>query len=203
LRKPSISAWAVNQAARRRPQDVKALIRAGAELRKAQRGAISGGGPAALREATRTHRGLVEDLTETARDALEERGTISPSVLLRIAQTLRAASVEKEASKRLTTGTLEEDVEQSGFGPLLSVVPKRPAKAVRPKPPAKPAKPKQRPKPKPNPNIARLAQLRAQLAQAQRDALRERREADRVARLAEKADNRVRALEAKIERISG
>ncbi len=208
LRKPSVSAWAVNQAARRRPQDVKALVRAGAELRKAQRAAISGRGPSELREATRTHRGLVEDLTETAREALQDRGAVSPSVLLRIAQTLRAASVDKEAAKRLTAGVLQEDVEQSGFGPLLSVVPGRRAKArnapratPEPKPKPKP-KPKAKAKPKPDPNVARLAKLREQLAQAQRDARRERREADRVARLAEKAEERLRALQAKIERIT-
>ena len=34
LRKPSVSAWAVNQAVRRRPQETKALVKAGDELRK-------------------------------------------------------------------------------------------------------------------------------------------------------------------------
>ena len=68
LRKPSVSAWAVNQAARRRPQDVKALVKAGDELRKAQRQAVSGRAAGGLREATAAHRRLVEELTDTARD---------------------------------------------------------------------------------------------------------------------------------------
>lgn len=171
-------------------------------MRKAQRGAISGRGPSALREATRTHRGLVEELTEAAREALEARGTVSPSVVLRITQTLRAASVDKDASKRLTAGTLREDVEQSGFGPLLSVVPKR---SVKSRPAGRPVprpKPEAKPRLRPDPKVARLAKLRDQLAEAQRDARRERLKADRVARLAQKAEERVRTLEAKIERLA-
>lgn len=164
LRKPSVSAWAVNQAVRRRPQDAKALVKAGGELRKAQRAAVSGRSPDALRDAARTHRDLVEDLTETAKEVLDERGAVSPSVLVRVAQTLRGASIDKESSKALTAGTLNEDVEQSGFGPLLAAVPSLPKRAPRrraakPKPP-----PKQ--KPKPDPNAARRKRLAEQLERA-------------------------------------
>ena len=163
----------MNQAVRRRPQDAKALVQAGAELRKAQRGAISGRDPAALREATRTHRSHVEELTEAAREALEPRGAVAPAVLTRVAQTLRSASVDKEASKALLAGRLADDVEQSGFGPLLSAVPSRArsrAAAKSPKP-AKP-KPKPPPKPKPDPNAARRAKLERELERA-RERVRE------------------------------
>jgi hypothetical protein len=166
LRKPSVSAWAVNQAVRRRPQETKALVKAGDELRKAQRGVVSGRDPAQLREATTAHRRLVEELTEEARAALEERGAAAAATVTRVAQTLRAASIDKEASKALTAGTLAEDVEQAGFGPLLSAVPAgaRPAKrrADRPAP-----KPKPPPKPKPDPNAAKRKRLEEQLAKAQ------------------------------------
>lgn len=188
LRKPSVSAWAVNQAARRRPQDVKRLVRAGGELRKAQRGVVGGGDPAALREATRGHRELVEELTDTAREILAERGAVSPAIVTRVAQTLRGASIDKDASKALETGTLTEDVEQAGFGPLLAAVPapRRPKAPARPKarpapkPPPKPqptAKPK--PKPKPDPNAARRRRLEQQLeaARARVRELEERLEA--------------------------
>ena len=123
LRKPSVSAWAVNQAVRRRPQEAKALVKAGDELRKAQRGVVSGRDPAQLREANSAHRRLVEELTDEARAALEERGAAAAGTVTRVAQTLRAASIDKEASKALTAGTLAEDVEQAGFGPLLAAVP--------------------------------------------------------------------------------
>lgn len=175
LRKPSVSAWAVNQAVRRRPQEAKALVKAGDELRKAQRGVVSGrGASSGLRDATAAHKRLVEELTEEARAALEERGAAAASTVTRVAQTLRAASIDKEASKTLTAGTLTEDIEQAGFGPLLSAVPSggRPKsrRAVKPapKPKAKPkAPPKPPPKPKRDPNAARRKRLEEQLEQAQ------------------------------------
>ena len=151
LRKPSVSAWAVNQAVRRRPQEAKALVKAGDELRKAQRGVVSGRDPAQLREANSAHRRLVEELTDEARAALEERGAATSGTVTRVAQTLRAASIDKEASKALTAGTLAEDVEQAGFGPLLAAVPSgagsRPRRAAKSAPKAKPS-----PKPKPKPS---------------------------------------------------
>jgi hypothetical protein len=176
LRRPSVSAWAVNQSVRRRPEDAKALVKAGADLRKAQRDVVAGGDPAGLREATRAHRGLVEELTDTARDVLGERGAVSPAVVTRVAQTLRSASTDKEGSKALTSGTLAEDVEQAGFGPLLAAVPSRPRqrrqKAARPtrRPKAKPApkpKPPPPPKPKPDPNAAKRKRLEGRLEKAQ------------------------------------
>jgi hypothetical protein len=172
LRKPSVSAWAVNQAARRRPQEVKRLVAAGTELRKAQRGVVGGGDPAELREATRTHRELVEELTETARAVLAERGAVSQAVVTRVAQTLRGASVDKDAARALQAGTLVEDVEQAGFGPLLSAVPPRPRtrtrKAARPAPsrPGPKAKPKPAPKPKRDPHAAKRKRLEQQLETA-------------------------------------
>jgi hypothetical protein len=166
LRKPSVSAWAVNQAVRRRPQEAKALVKAGDELRKAQRGVVSGRDPAQLREATTAHRRLVEELTEEARAALDERGAAAAATVTRVAQTLRAASIDKETSKALTAGTLAEDVEQAGFGPLLSAVPSgaRPTKRRAAKPAPKPKPP---PKPKRDPNAAKRKRLEEQLAKAQ------------------------------------
>jgi hypothetical protein len=166
LRKPSVSAWAVNLAVRRQPQEAKALVKAGDELRKAQRGVVGGRDPSALREATAAHRRLVEELTEEARAALDERGASSAAIVTRVAQTLRAASIDKEASKGLMAGTLAEDVEQAGFGPLLSAVPSgaRPKSRRAAKPAARPKPP---PKPKPDPNAAKRRRLEEQLAKAQ------------------------------------
>jgi hypothetical protein len=168
LRKPPVFVWAINQAARRRPEVTRALVRAGAELRKAQRSAVSGRSPGGLQEATRAHRRLVDELTGAAHEALEERGGVGPAVVTKVAQTLRAASVDKEASKALVAGTLARDVEQVGFGPLLSAVPSRPRRtrpAAKPKPPPKP-KPKPPPKPRPDPNVKRRAKVQEQLDKA-------------------------------------
>jgi hypothetical protein len=178
LRKPTRSTWTVNQVARRRPQEMRALVKAGDELRKAQRAVVAGRDPEALAQAQRAHRGLLDELTETAREVLgeAEHGPAS-SVLTQAVQTLRAASIEKEAAKELVRGTLAGEVEQSGFGPLLAAVPSRPrkARAPKPKPKAKrkpPPKPIPPPKPKPDPNIARRARVQQQLDRA-RERVRE------------------------------
>lgn len=170
LRKPSVSAWAVNQLARRHPQELKALVQAGDALRKAQRAAVTRGDSAGLRDAQRSHRERLEELLATARHDLGTGG----QTLQRVAQTLRAASVEKEASKALAAGTLTEDVSQSGFGGMLVPVPagKAPARRPPPKPKAAPkarakARPKPKPpKPKPDPNAAKRRRLREQLEKA-------------------------------------
>jgi hypothetical protein len=186
LRKPTRSTWAVNQVARRRPQETRALVKAGDELRKAQRAVVGGRGPEVLAEAQRTHRRALEELTETVREVLGEHGPAT-AVLTQAVQTLRAASIDKEASKDLVRGTLAGEVEQSGFGPLLAAVPSPPRKArTAPKTKAKPSKPpptsKPPPKPKPDPNIARRARLQQQL---------------------DRARERVRELEARLDELGG
>jgi hypothetical protein len=197
LRKPTVSAWMINQLARRHPQEMKALVKAGDDLRKAQRGAVSGRDPEQLREATRTHRDRLDDLTSFARHELDAGG----QTLQRVAQTLRAASIDKQASKALLAGTLATDVEQAGFGPLLSEVPLPAGRRPRP------AKPK--PRKAPDRSREQAAKLRRQLQEARKGAREERRRADAAAREAErakknaeKAEAQVGELEAQLERIS-
>jgi hypothetical protein len=169
LRKPPVSAWTVNQLARRHPHEVRALVKAGEGLRKAQRTAVGGGGPEALRDATRAHREQLDELTSLARRELGADG----ATLQRVVQDLRAASVDKEASKTLLAGTLTGDVEQSGFGPVLSAVPaggfrRRAHPKAKPERERKPAaKPKPPPKPRKDPNAARRARIQKQLERAQ------------------------------------
>jgi hypothetical protein len=194
LRKPSVSAWMINQLARRHPQEMRALVKAGDNLRKAQRSAVSGRDPEVLREATRSHRDRLDDLTFTARHELDAGG----QTLQRVAQTLRAASIDKQASKALLAGTLATDVEQAGFGPLLSEVPAR-----------RPAKAKPKPRKAPDRTREQAAKLRRQLQEARKGAREERRRADAAAREAErakknaeKAEAQVDELEAQLKRIS-
>jgi hypothetical protein len=205
LGKPSVSAWMINQLARRHPPEMKALVKAGDDLRKAQRGAVSGRDPEKLLEATRSHRDRLDDLTSLARHELNAGG----QTLQRVAQTLRAGSIDKQASKALLAGTLATDVEQAGFGPLLSEVPlPAPSRARRPaKAKAAPAKPK--PRKAPDRTRAQVVKLRQQLQEARKGAREERRRADAAAReaeraqkSAEKAEAQVGELEAQLERIS-
>jgi hypothetical protein len=195
LRKPSVSAGMINQLARRHPQEMKALVKAGDNLRKAQRSAVSGRDPEVLREATRSHRDRLDDLTSLARHELDAGG----QTLQRVAQTLRAGSIDKQASKALLAGTLATDVEQAGFGPLLSEVP---LPAARPRPA------KAKPRKAPDRTREPAAKLRKQLQEARKGAREERRRADAAAReaekaqrSAEKAEAQVGELEAQLERL--
>jgi hypothetical protein len=199
LHKPSVSAWMINQLARRHPQEMKALVKAGDNLRKAQRRAVSGRDPEVLREATRSHRDRLDGLTSLARHELDAGG----QTLQRVAQTLRAGSIDKQASKALLAGTLATDVEQAGFGPLLSEVPLPAGRRPRP------AKAKAKPRKAPDRTREQAAKLRRQLQEARKGAREERRRADAAAREAErakknaeKAEAQVGELEAQLERIS-
>jgi hypothetical protein len=203
LRKPTVSAWVINQLARRHPQEMKALVKAGDDLRKAQRSAVSGRDPEKLREATRNHRDRLDDMTSLARHELDAGG----QTVQRVAQTLRAGSIDKQASKALLAGTLATDVEQAGFGPLLSEVPLPTRRRAPPK--AKPAPAKPKPRKAPDRTREQAAKLRRQLQEARKAAREERRradaaarEAERAQRTAEKAEAQVGELEAQLERIS-
>jgi hypothetical protein len=204
LRKPTVSAWVINQLARRHPQEMKALVKAGDDLRKAQRSAVSGRDPERLLEATRSHRDRLDDLTSLARHELDAGG----QTLQRVAQTLRAGSIDKQASKALLAGTLATDVEQAGFGPLLSEVP-LPTRSTRRSAKSKPAPAKPKPRKAPDRSREQEAKLRRQLQEARKGAREERRradaaarEAERAQRTAEKAEAQVGELEAQLERIS-
>jgi len=106
LRKPSVVAWAVDVAARGNPEDVTALLRAGDELRRAQRAAISGGGQTELRAAAQARRGIIATLTDAATSALGPRAGPHRDA---IASTFEAASVDPDLGSRLREGTLDKE----------------------------------------------------------------------------------------------
>jgi hypothetical protein len=116
LRRPSVVAWAVNAAARDRPEDVIALRDAGQALRRAQRKALSGGGGEDLRRATEERRALIQTLTDAGVAAIGPRGTTHRDA---IAATLDAASVDDELGERLAAGILEREARPTaGFGAI-------------------------------------------------------------------------------------
>lgn len=116
LRKPSIVAWAVNAAARDRPEDVEGLREAGQALRRAQRKALSGGGGEDLRRATDERRVLIGSLTDAGVAAIGARGAAHRDA---IAATLDAASVDDELGQRLQAGVLDRDAKPTaGFGAI-------------------------------------------------------------------------------------
>jgi len=122
LRKPTRSAWVVNQLARSDPGVASELSRLGEELRSAQR-SLDG---EAIRELSRRRRQLVEDLV---RRALEVSGQHSPAAALRdeVTATLSAAVADPDVAGQLAAGTLERAAHHEGFGPagppVLALVP--------------------------------------------------------------------------------
>jgi hypothetical protein len=117
LRKPSVAAWALNQLARRHPDDVTALLEAGDRLRRAQTAALEGGDPAELREASRAEGAEVQALAGQARSILTDAGRGgSPTQEERLATTLRAAAVDPEAGDLLRRGVLTAELSAAGFG---------------------------------------------------------------------------------------
>jgi hypothetical protein len=111
-RKPSLAAWALNQAARRHPEEVSGLLETGQALAEAQRAAMEGdaGG---LREAGRALSERIEQVGGRAAGFLDHPSAVQRE---RIAATLRAAAADEAGADLLRRGVLVEDLEPAGFG---------------------------------------------------------------------------------------
>jgi hypothetical protein len=118
LRKPSAGAWALNQAVRRRRKETDALLAAGERLREAHESLMSGGDPAALREAMQEERGLASALADCAEAIASETGKSGPALRERVRSTLHAATVDEEAREELVTGRFVREREAVGLGPF-------------------------------------------------------------------------------------
>ena len=116
LAKPSISAWAVNQLARHKPGDVEALARLGGELAESQLQAASGRDGKRFEELRVEHGRAVAELAAAAADLLAESGSRpGDAVRRRIAETLRALSLDADRHDELVRGRLAADAEPTGF----------------------------------------------------------------------------------------
>ena len=174
LRKPSVAAWAVNQLIRTQARSVKDLFGAGDALRRAHEQAASGRGDAqALRKATQEERAAVDTLIEAARGLLTSDGhELSPTVIDRVAETLRAAALDPDARAQVSEGRLERELRHVGLGFLGDTGP-APAPAPAPKRKAPAAKRKQ----------DRAQKAKAEARERERgQALKEARAAEKEAR---------------------
>ncbi len=139
LRKPTQSAWIVNQLARSVPAAATQLADLGADLRKAQR-TLDG---TAIRELSVRRRELIDDLT---RQAFAAVGQPVPPAALRdeVTTTLAAVVADPEVAGQFEAGAMARAARSDGFGatgPLLTVVgPSDPAPA-RPAPSGSPEGP--------------------------------------------------------------
>lgn len=197
LKKPSVSAWAANQLARKREVDVRRLVRAGERLEQAQRGIVGGGDQAAFAEAQQEERDAVRRLRGEAAQILRESGhPASDATLDRLAGTLHAAAATEEGRLALRGGRLTEDLEPLGFGVFQGVVPK-------------PAGRRRRASAAPAPRANRqLEKARAELAAAreeadatEKEAKNAEREADRARRAADRAAERVARLQSRVDEL--
>ena len=118
LRKPSVSAWTVNQLARSGSLDLQRLIKAGEALERAQSRAISGEDSSGFEEARRDEAAAISLLRNAAKEVL---AAASPAVLDRIVSTLRAGVATPEGRALLKQGRLTEDLEPTGFGSFAGI----------------------------------------------------------------------------------
>ena len=199
-RRPSTSAWALNQLARRHPQIVETLLARSNELRVVQ--SRPGAAPIdAMQETIRAHRRALAEATDTALGILGTRA--NDTFRNEIASSLRAASTDPDVGRRLERGRLVREADaESGFPDAshLTLVPVPPA--AEPKPPAKKAA---------LPDRSAAAESAARVAREREQARAAAREADRALRdaaatrandaaaEASRLEQRVKELEAELD----
>jgi hypothetical protein len=116
LKKPNLAAWAVNQLARRHPDEVAEVFAVTDKVRHAQRRVLSGGKATDLRKATDERNKVVGRLTSLAEKLLVAAGHgASASTLQAVTDSLMAVASDDEGAERLRKGRLERELEPSAF----------------------------------------------------------------------------------------
>ena len=189
MRKPSVSAWAANQALRTQPDRREELLAAGEELRRAHEAVLSGRGASdELERATARERRAVEGLVEAARGLVSGRGRfLDESVIQGVRQTLHAAVTDEDVRGQVAAGRIDRDRVASGLG--MAGVP-APAAGGRPRPAKRP-----RSTPRPASSGRAADERRARLAEARRRLEEARDRARTVRGRAAEARKAVRAAE--------
>jgi len=196
LRKPTVPLWAVNQLARRYPDEVRALLEAGDRLRVAQEAALRGE-TQTLRAATADERKLLRGLAQRGEELLRETGhSADPK---RIVSTLHTAAVDPAGRELLEQGRLSEELEATGFGAFAGMeIPSSPKPEERTPKGTSPATQRRRQE--------RLRRLRDNVTKAEKEAAKAERAVTRAeASLAEarekaaQANDSVRRAEIELE----
>ena len=118
LRKPTVGAWALNQAVRRRRAETDALLATGKRLREAHANLLTGGDPGVLREAMDEERSLTSSLADCTEAIASETGKSGPALRDRVRATLHAATLEDEIRDELAAGRFVREREAVGLGEL-------------------------------------------------------------------------------------
>lgn len=113
LRKPTVSAWLVNQLAREAPDELASLLELGEALREAQR-ALDGD---TLRELSTQRRRRVSALVQQGkRLARAARQTVTAQVEREVAASLEAAVADQDAADAIVAGRLTNALYHVGLG---------------------------------------------------------------------------------------
>jgi hypothetical protein len=112
LRRPTPTAWALNQVARQDPPAVVAAIDAGARLRAASSAAV-GGARDGLRGAAAEDRAATAAVVDAAAGHLP---AATPDVRAKLAATVRVATLDAGVADQLRRGVLSADHETPGVG---------------------------------------------------------------------------------------
>ncbi|MER6007263.1 hypothetical protein ABT120_52600 [Nonomuraea angiospora] len=128
LRKPTVSAWAVNRVVRERPDELAELLDVGERLRAAWQEQDAD----ALAELTRRRAGVMGKVGRLVRQA----GGLSPAAAAEVDQTLESAIVDAGAAAQVRRGCLVKPLSYSGFAPA-PVPRERPARRPSPEDEAK------------------------------------------------------------------
>ena len=125
LPKPSVAAWAVNQASRCRPKERRALLAASAELRDVQERLMSGKAAAAdLERATGAQREAIDGLLQAAAGLLTSDGkSMGDTTLARVRETFAAVATDEELAELIEAGTLDRERQATGLGFALGAEP--------------------------------------------------------------------------------
>jgi hypothetical protein len=187
--KPSRSAWALGQVARRHAAELRAFLEATERVREAQTRAVKERDSAAIRDAGRAFNASIAELVTLAARILEEAGAPATAQQRRaIAQTLRAVPfATPDEVGELTRGSLAKDLEPSSDFGVFGHVPRMAT------PEEAPAAPKTRRDSRAEDEVRRREQEAARQAAA--EARRRERELAELSTAAEVAEREATRLE--------
>jgi hypothetical protein len=114
LAKPTRAAWAVNRLVRDRPDEIAALVEAGAALAGAQEQLLDGADADVLRSAAVAARALV--------DALAAEAPVDGAARDKVRATLHAATVDPEVRAEVAAGRVVKERSAAGFGGLEALI---------------------------------------------------------------------------------
>lgn len=135
LRKPSVAAWAVNQAVRTQPGAARELWDAGDALIGAQEALLGRRGDAGqLRAAVQRERAALDTLVQAARGLLTGRGRdLGDATIERVHETLHAAAIDPQVREQVAPGRVTREMAHAGIGGIEaapgSAAPEAPAGA--------------------------------------------------------------------------